>query len=112
MKTLLSIFLLLCAGCASAITLQWDFPTNYADGTALPANEIAGFDVAAGTNIVRIGNTNTYTFTLLKGTWVFKARTVSIFEDSTGALAVSDWSDSVTGRVWGVPGKPIKLRLP
>lgn len=70
---------------AQDVTLLWDPPLTYEDGTALPASEIASYKIYYGQSsgsytafITVPGNLLTATITnLAKGNWYFVATTVA-----------------------------------
>jgi hypothetical protein len=116
-----------CTSCFAGlgtVTLLWDAPTNYTDGSVLPPSEIYGYEARAVsvkspvmTNITTVTTTSCVfsaanSNALAKGSWVFDARTLSTFSDDNGVRIPSDWSTSITGKVWGIPGKPTVIRIP
>ena len=104
-----SIALMLWLGRAFAADakLDWTAPTQREDGTALAANQIAGYDLEWGKcgqaqQTLRVGAVTTHTITgLAYGEWCFRVRTV----DTTGLL--SAWAGPVQKVILAPPKPPV-----
>lgn len=117
MKKTLAILVLLAAQ-SRALVLEADAPAKLANGSNIPADHLPDLrgtlysKPSGGSTWVAVGTTTNSTFRWTAadpaaGTWQFRA--TAQFLDNTNT--VSDVSDTLTYKVYGIPGKPINLRL-